>query len=212
MRTPWNIAFLVLYRHFAYDRGCGYSFYPSSILSPDICQFRPTTSVCSAFLARCIPTFLIVATVRGFTFVFSRFGAVVAVLLYTLFPEDAVGLSIFGFFFSIPCFWWAVAKPQYLSGSRFVILTYNLTCLYWWVRFDQSRLGTDLIGSYNLRQKDLSVVAVGFHRAIAVTVGILWAALVSRFWWPAEARRELSKSLSEFAITFSIYDSGRISR
>jgi hypothetical protein len=37
------------------------------------------------------------------------------------------------------------------------------------------------------------------HRAIAVIAGILWAALVSRFWWPAEARRELSKSLSEFS-------------
>ncbi len=28
--------------------------------------------------------------------------------------------------------------------------------------------------------------------------GVLWAAFVSRFWWPAEARRELMKSLSEF--------------
>jgi hypothetical protein len=26
-----------------------------------------------------------------------------------------------------------VAKPQYTSASRFVLLTYNLTCLYWCV-------------------------------------------------------------------------------
>jgi len=66
--------------------------------------------------------------------------------------------------------------------------------------------GSNLIqfGSYNLRQKDLSVVAVGFHRAFAVTAGVLWAALVSRFWWPAEARRELSKLLSEFSVTLQV--------
>jgi len=66
--------------------------------------------------------------------------------------------------------------------------------------------GSDLIefGSYNLRQKDVSVVAVGFNRALAVTAGILWAALVSRFWWPAEARRELSKLLSEFSVALQL--------
>jgi hypothetical protein len=30
-----------------------------------------------------------------------------------------------------------------------------------------------------------------------VVGGVLWAALVSRVWWPAEARRELGVSLSE---------------
>lgn len=54
-------------------------------------------------------------------------------MVYTLFPEDAVILSIFGFFFSIPCFYYIVAKPQYVSAARFVLLTYNLTCLYWYV-------------------------------------------------------------------------------
>jgi hypothetical protein len=43
------------------------------------------------------------------------------------------------------------------------------------------------------------VIDVAWHRAAAVTVGVLWAALLSRFWWPAEARRELSKVLSELS-------------
>jgi hypothetical protein len=43
----------------------------------------------------------------------------------------------------------------------------------------------------------VSPVDVAVRRAIAVTVGVVWAALVSRFWWPAEARRELSKALGE---------------
>ncbi|KAJ3514635.1 hypothetical protein NLJ89_g2264 [Agrocybe chaxingu] len=112
------------------------------------------------------------------------FGAVTAVGIYALFPDEAVILSIFGFLFSLPCYYFAVAKPKYLSASRFVLLTYNLTCLY----------------SYNLRQKDVSVLDIGISRAIAVAAGVLWAAFVSRFWWPAEARRELTKSLSEFCL------------
>lgn len=53
--------------------------------------------------------------------------------------------------------------------------------------------------SYNLRENDLSVIEVAWYRAAAVTVGVLWAALLSRFWWPAQARTELSKALGELS-------------
>jgi hypothetical protein len=75
-------------------------------------------------------------------------GAGVAAVVYTLFPEDAVILSVFGFFFSIPCFYYIVAKPQYVSAARFVLLTYNLTCLYWYVANPFAALRIDgLIGT-----------------------------------------------------------------
>ncbi|KAJ3971160.1 hypothetical protein EV361DRAFT_239231 [Lentinula raphanica] len=112
------------------------------------------------------------------------FGAAVAAGIFSLFSENALILSIFGFFFSIPCFYYLVSKPVYASSARFVLLTYNLTCLY----------------CYNLREKDLSVINVAYHRALSVTIGVVWAFLVSRFWWPAEARRELSKALGEFCL------------
>ncbi|THU95504.1 hypothetical protein K435DRAFT_723585 [Dendrothele bispora CBS 962.96] len=112
------------------------------------------------------------------------FGAAVAAGIYTLFPDNAPVLAIFGFFFSIPCFYYLVAFPQYASSARFVLLTYNLTCLY----------------CYNKRERDLAVTIIATHRAIAVTAGVVWAAVVSRFWWPAEARRELSKALGEFCL------------
>ncbi|KAJ3749643.1 Fusaric acid resistance protein-like-domain-containing protein [Lentinula detonsa] len=112
------------------------------------------------------------------------FGAAVAAGIFSVFSENAIVLSIFGFFFSIPCFYYLVSKPVYASSARFVLLTYNLTCLY----------------CYNLREKDLSVANVAYHRALSVTIGVVWAALVSRFWWPAEARRELSKALGEFCL------------
>ncbi|KXN90635.1 hypothetical protein AN958_03875 [Leucoagaricus sp. SymC.cos] len=112
------------------------------------------------------------------------FGAAIAAGIYSAFPDDAVVLPLFGFLFSLPCFYVAVSRPQYVSASRFVLLTYNLTCLY----------------SYNIREKDISVVEIAIRRALAVTAGVSWAALVSRFWWPSEARRELSKALGEFCL------------
>ncbi|KAI0652901.1 Fusaric acid resistance protein-like-domain-containing protein [Cubamyces menziesii] len=112
------------------------------------------------------------------------FGAATAFVVWSLFPENPWVLSIFGFFYSIPCFYYIIAKPQYATSARFVLLTYNLTCLF----------------CYNLRQKDVAVFDIAFHRAVAVTVGVVWAAIVSRYWWPAEARRELSRALGEFCL------------
>ncbi|OAX36222.1 hypothetical protein K503DRAFT_695534 [Rhizopogon vinicolor AM-OR11-026] len=112
------------------------------------------------------------------------FGAGVAAGAYSFFPHNPIMLSIIGFFFSMPCFYYIIAAPIYATTGRFVLLTYNLTCLY----------------SYNLRQADVSVLEIAFQRAAAVIVGVLWAAIVSRFWWPAEARRELSRELGDFCL------------
>ena len=60
-----------------------------------------------------------------------RLGATTAFVVWSAFPENPYVLSIFGFFYSIPCFYYIVAKPQYATSARFVLLTYNLTCLYW---------------------------------------------------------------------------------
>ncbi|EMD33734.1 hypothetical protein CERSUDRAFT_87077 [Gelatoporia subvermispora B] len=111
-------------------------------------------------------------------------GAATAAAVWTAFPENPYALSAFGFLFSIPCFYYIVAKPQYATSSRFVLLTYNLTCLY----------------CYNLRQKDIEVIEVAFHRAVAVTAGVVWAAIVSHYWWPTEARRELGRALGDFCL------------
>ncbi len=62
-----------------------------------------------------------------------RLGAATAFVIWSSFPENAWVLSIFGLFYSIPCFYFIVAKPQYATSARFVLLTYNLTCLYWCV-------------------------------------------------------------------------------
>lgn len=48
-----------------------------------------------------------------------------------------------------------------------------------------------------MRADDHSVWTIAFHRSIAVTIGVVWALIVARWWWPAEARRELTRGLSE---------------
>lgn len=53
-----------------------------------------------------------------------------AATAYTLFHKTPAVLAVFGFFFSMPCFYYIVAKPQYATTGRFVLLTYNLTCLF----------------------------------------------------------------------------------
>jgi len=55
---------------------------------------------------------------------------VTAATAYMLFHKTPAILAIFGFFFSMPCFYYIVAKPQYATTGRFILLTYNLTCLF----------------------------------------------------------------------------------
>ena len=54
--------------------------------------------------------------------------------------------------------------------------------------------------SYNLRDydDDVGVWEIAIDRALAVIVGVLWALIASRIWWPSEARKELTKALGEY--------------
>ncbi|GAA5920193.1 hypothetical protein JCM1841_006641 [Sporobolomyces salmonicolor] len=114
-------------------------------------------------------------------------GAAVAVGFYLSFPENPYVLPLLGALFSAPCFFVAITRPQYAPSSRFVLLTFNLTCLY----------------CFNLREIDTHVVSIAFHRFVAVTVGVLYGLLANTYVWPFEARRELRKGLSEFFINAS---------
>ncbi|KAK0521272.1 hypothetical protein OC834_006724 [Tilletia horrida] len=109
------------------------------------------------------------------------FGALVAYGAYTVFPDNHIALPIVGVIFSLPCFRYIVAKPQYASSARFVLLTYNLTALY----------------SYNLRIVGIEVEQIAFHRTIAVIAGVVWASLLNHIVWPFEARRELGLGVSD---------------
>ncbi|CED83992.1 Predicted membrane protein [Phaffia rhodozyma] len=114
-------------------------------------------------------------------------GAATAACVYSIFPENPIALPLFGFLFSLPCFWYIVTKPAHATTGRFVLLTYNLTALY----------------SYNDRARDTPVWSIAYRRFTAVSVGVIFAFFVTRFWWPYAARRELSNGLSDFFIDLS---------
>jgi len=139
---------------------------------------RQTSYRCTAFLAPGTPYTSLRPTVAHFN---DRLGAATAAAVYSLFSTQPVILATFGFLFSMPCFYVIVNMPQYATSGRFVLLTYNLTCLF----------------CYNTREDGANVQTIAIQRSLAVMVGVLWAAFVSRFWWPTEARRELSRRLSE---------------
>ncbi|BEJ17565.1 hypothetical protein CspHIS471_0609660 [Cutaneotrichosporon sp. HIS471] len=114
-------------------------------------------------------------------------GGVVAVIACQLFPFDPVALPLFGFLFSLPCFYIITQMPEYRLTGIFVLLTYNLTCLY----------------SYNLRDKALSPVTIALKRTACIGAGVVWAAFVTRWWWPFTARRELRMGLGDFFLDLS---------
>ncbi|KAK4058586.1 hypothetical protein OIO90_000030 [Microbotryomycetes sp. JL221] len=109
-------------------------------------------------------------------------GAVIAVACYSAFPDNAIVLPILGALVSVPCFYIIVTRPQYGPSSRFVLLTYNLTCLY----------------AFNLREDETDVVWIATSRSLAVAFGVVWGLVVTNFIWPFEARRELRHGLSTF--------------
>ncbi|KAJ1027495.1 hypothetical protein NDA18_003499 [Ustilago nuda] len=108
-------------------------------------------------------------------------GALAAVGIYKLFPDNNIVLPLFGVLFSMPCFRYIVGKPQLASSGRFVLLTYNLTALY----------------SYNLRKTNVEVEQIAYQRTVSVVVGVLWATVLNQLIWPFEARRQLALGVSD---------------
>lgn len=50
---------------------------------------------------------------------------------FLLFPDNPVILPIFGFFFSLPCFYIITQMPNYAQVGRFILLTYVSPLLRW---------------------------------------------------------------------------------
>ena len=55
----------------------------------------------------------------------------------------------------------------------------------------------ELTKRYNTRERDIEVTTIAFQRSLTVIIGTLWSAVVSRYWWPFTARRELRMGISE---------------
>ncbi|PLW46714.1 hypothetical protein PCASD_03661 [Puccinia coronata f. sp. avenae] len=111
-------------------------------------------------------------------------GSGVAILAQYAFWQDPVVLPLIGFAFSVPCFWLIVSQPPHASTGRFLLLSYNLICLY----------------TFNVRDKDAHILNIAYNRVVCVFFGVLFGWVINNFVWPYKARRELRKCLSEFLL------------
>ena len=114
-------------------------------------------------------------------------GAIVACFFFIFLGHSiigAIGFPIVGFLFSIPCFYIVVCKGRYSSTGRFILQSYNLTALY----------------AFNLREQDMHPFAIGLKRSCAVSLGITFSIIISRLWWPQQARKELRMGLGDLVL------------
>lgn len=117
-------------------------------------------------------------------------GAVCAVVAWTLSGGNPFALAFFGWVMSLWTAYIIVALGKGPMG-RFIMLTYNLSCLY----------------AYSLSVKDLDddddeggispiISQIAFHRVVAVLTGCLWGIIITRLIWPISARQKLKDGLS----------------
>lgn len=127
---------------------------------------------------------------------YSRFigtfiGASIAIIVWILCQGNAFALAFSGWIISLPCFYLIIAKDNAAFG-RFIMLTYNLSCLY----------------AYSLSIKDDDdedddeggiapiISEIALHRLIAVFIGVIWGMIITRIIWPVSARKKFQDGLS----------------
>jgi len=117
-------------------------------------------------------------------------GAVIAVVVWLITQGNAFAIAFFGWLVSLPCFYIIIAQGRGPFG-RFVMLTYNLSCLY----------------AYSLSIKEGDddddeggvapiITEIVLHRVVAVLAGVIWGMIITRVIWPISARKKFKDGLS----------------
>ncbi|KAI9048648.1 hypothetical protein LZ554_007479 [Drepanopeziza brunnea f. sp. 'monogermtubi'] len=123
-------------------------------------------------------------------FIGTFIGAAIACFLWSVTQGNPFGLAFCGWMVSLPCFYIILARGQGPFG-RFIMLTYNLSCLY----------------AYSLSIKDDDddddeggivpiITEIAMHRVVAVLAGCLWGLVITRILWPISARKKFQDGLS----------------
>lgn len=123
-------------------------------------------------------------------FIGTFIGGIVAVMIWVMCQGNAFALAFCGWVVSLPCFYIIIAKGKGPFG-RFIMLTYNLSCLY----------------AYSLSVKEGDddedeggvtpiITEIVLHRVVAVLVGVVWGLIITRVIWPISARQKFKDGLS----------------
>lgn len=123
-------------------------------------------------------------------FIGTFLGVFLAYLAWQISDANPYALAFTGFLLSIPCFYIIVYGKNNNAYGRFILLAYNLTALY----------------SYSMLQKDSEddyeggdlplVLEIAVHRFLAVSLGVIWALVLSTTFLPNSARVRLKSGLT----------------
>ena len=121
-------------------------------------------------------------------------GAVLALLVWQMSNDNPIALAFFGFCMAYWTAWIIIGKGKGPMG-RFIMLTYNLTCLYAYSLL----MADDLYDDDGDEEDDNSnplVLSIAAHRVVAVLTGVIWGLVITRAVWPISARQKLKDGIS----------------
>jgi hypothetical protein len=126
---------------------------------------------------------------------YSRFtgtliGAIIAMVVWVVCQGNPFALAFCGWIVSLPCFYLIVAKGRAPFG-RFILLTYNLSCLYAYSLSIKEGKDDEDEGGVNP-----IISEIALHRVVAVMGGCVWGIIMTRLIWPISARRKFNDGLS----------------
>lgn len=117
-------------------------------------------------------------------------GAIISIIVWYLCQGNPYALVVMGWLVSLPCFYIIVALGKGPMG-RFILLTYNLSCLYAYSLSVKEGVDDDDEGGVNP-----FITEIALHRVVATMGGCLWGLIVTRVIWPISARRKFKDGLS----------------
>ncbi|ODV90972.1 hypothetical protein CANCADRAFT_31772 [Tortispora caseinolytica NRRL Y-17796] len=125
-------------------------------------------------------------------------GAVAAMAAWFLFPENPYALAIAGWLLSLPCFYIVLTWKDVPAFGRFVLLTFNLSCLYSYTLGKGGVIGEpgEIDGPI--------ITEIAIHRCLSVVIGILWGIVITIYVMPLSARASLKNGLSKLWILLGL--------
>jgi hypothetical protein len=129
-------------------------------------------------------------TLGWYRFFGSFVGALISMTAWLISGGNPFVLAFCGWVVSLGCFHILLVKG---NGplARFIILTYNLSCLY---AYSISILETD--DDDDEGGSTPFIMEIALHRTVAVSVGTIWGIMITRLIWPISARKKFKDGLS----------------
>jgi len=122
-------------------------------------------------------------------------GAVLALAAWEISRNNPVVLAFFGFIMAYWTAWIIIGQGKGPMG-RFIMLTYNLSCLYAYSLLIADELYDNDGDEEDDESKYPLVYSIAGHRVVAVLSGVVWGLIITRAVWPISARQKLKDGIS----------------